>query len=68
MKSLSDIPKGAHAILTAVAEGQLTPDDGDRVMALLERYGRILETTGILPRLEVLESLERQRQQLNGKR
>jgi hypothetical protein len=38
-------------------------------MALVERYGRILESTEILPRLEVLELLERQRQHQshNGK-
>jgi hypothetical protein len=61
MKSLSDIPKGAQAILTAIAKGQLTMDEGDRLMALLERYGRVLETTGILPRLEALEQHQQQR-------
>jgi hypothetical protein len=35
-------------------------------MALVERYGRILETTGILPRLEVLEVLEQQRNDGKG--
>ena len=55
MKSLSDTPKGAQAILTAIAKGRLTPDEGEHVMALLERYVKILEAAEIAPRLEVLE-------------
>jgi len=60
MESLSDIPKGAQAILTAVAKGRLTMDEGDRLMALLERYGRVLETIVILPRLEAVEQHQKQ--------
>lgn len=66
MRSLADLPKAAHAILAAIAKGQLTPEEGERVMALLERYRDIVVTAEILPRVEVLEQ-QSQQQRNDGK-
>ena len=45
----------AAAVLSAVAEGNLTPLEGATVMGLVENYRRVLETTEIVARLEALE-------------
>lgn len=35
---VADLPKAVDAILQAVANSELTTDEGERMMALLERY------------------------------
>jgi hypothetical protein len=55
VRGLADLPKAAEAILQAVANGELTPDQGERMMALLERYRAIRETAELVPRVETLE-------------
>ena len=55
MQSAAELPQAAQAILQAVAKGQLSPDEGAAVMALLETYRETLVTAEIAQRVEILE-------------
>lgn len=55
METAEDAAKGAAAVLSAVAAGELTPAEGAHVMALIETYRRTLETTEIEKRITELE-------------
>ena len=55
MATAADAAKGAAAVLTAVAIGDLTPTEGAHVMGLIETYRRTLETTELEARLAALE-------------
>ncbi len=55
MVTAGDAAKAAAAILSGVAAGDLTPDEGGQVMGLIELYRRTLETTEIEARLTALE-------------
>jgi len=56
MRSAKDTVQGAHAVLAAVAGGDITPAEGASVMALIDGYRRTLEATEIEARLKALES------------
>jgi hypothetical protein len=45
----------AGAVLEAVAAGELTPNEGAHLMALVETYRRTLETTELEARVAALE-------------
>ena len=47
--------EAAQAVLSAVAQGEITPLEGTAVMGLIENYRRILETTDLECRLKALE-------------
>ena len=55
MQSASDAATAAGAVLSAVAEGDLTPTEGAHVMGLVETYRRTLEMTEFEARLRELE-------------
>ncbi|SEK80874.1 hypothetical protein SAMN05443999_102309 [Roseovarius azorensis] len=55
MQSAADAAKAAGAVLVAVADGDLTPQEGAHIMALVETYRRTLETTELEARLAALE-------------
>lgn len=55
IRGLADLAKASQAILQAIANGELTIDEGQSMMALLERYRTIGETAELVPRLELLE-------------
>ncbi|MGA0964798.1 MAG: DUF5681 domain-containing protein [Paracoccaceae bacterium] len=55
MQSALDASKAAESVLTAVSEGELTPIEATRVMALIDSYRRTLELTDIEERLQALE-------------
>jgi len=55
MQSALDASKAAESVLTAVSEGELTPIEAMRVMALIDSYRRTLELTDIEERLQALE-------------
>lgn len=55
MGSAQEASNAAAAVLTAVAEGELTPLEGATVMGLIENYRRVLETTEFEKRIEALE-------------
>jgi len=48
--------EAAQAVLSAVAQGEITPLEGASVMGLIENYRRILEATDLEHRLQALES------------
>ena len=55
MKNAMDASEAAGSVLTAVSEGELTPIEATRVMALIDSYRRTLELTEIEERLRALE-------------
>jgi hypothetical protein len=55
MQSAADAAKAAGAVLDAVALGDLTPQEGAHIMALVETYRRTLETTELEARVAALE-------------
>ena len=56
--SAQEASGAAAAILQAVSEGNLTPNEGARVMGLVENYRRVLEVTELEARLSALEDRE----------
>jgi hypothetical protein len=52
----ADAARAAAAILGAVAAGDLTPTEGASVMALIETWRKVFETTEIEARLATLEA------------
>ena len=59
VRSAAELPPAAHAILQAVAKGQLAPEEGEGMMALLGSYRQTLETAEIVQRVETLEKQHR---------
>jgi len=55
MKSAGDAASAAGAVLTAVSQAELTPIEGTHIMALIDAYRRVRETTEIEQRLSELE-------------
>ena len=55
MHNALDASEAAGSVLTAVSEGELTPIEATRVMALIDSYRRTLELTEIEERLRALE-------------
>jgi hypothetical protein len=56
MQCAEDAAKAAGTVLQGVALGELTPAEGTHVMALIDAYRRILETTEIEQRIAALEA------------
>ena len=48
--------EAAQAVLSAVAQGEITPLEGTAVMGMIENYRRVLETTDLEYRLQELEA------------
>lgn len=55
METARDAAMAAGAVLDAVALGDLTPQEGAHIMALVENYRRALETTELEARVTALE-------------
>jgi hypothetical protein len=55
VRSADDALAASSAVLAAVAEGEITPDEGGRVMALLAAHRGILETNDLDARVRKLE-------------
>jgi hypothetical protein len=55
METARDAARAAGAVLEAVAAGELTPNEGAHLMALVETYRRTLETTELEARVAALE-------------
>ena len=51
-----DAAQAAASVLEALSKGELTPDEATRVMALLDRYTRIVEISGLEARIAQLEA------------
>ena len=56
MHNALETSEAAGGVLTAVSEGELTPIEATRVMALIDSYRRTLELTEIEERLRALEN------------
>jgi hypothetical protein len=54
---VGDIPKALEAILKAVAEGEITPQEGQSVAGMLGAYCKAAELVNHEARLEALESV-----------
>lgn len=59
VKSAADTVAASSALLAAVAAGEVTPDEGGRVMALLSAHKSIVETGDIELRLRAVEEQQR---------
>lgn len=55
IKTVADTVAASSAVLAAVAAGDVTPDEGGRVMALLAAHRGILETGEMEARIAALE-------------
>jgi hypothetical protein len=51
----SDLPKVLQTVMRAVAEGEITPGEGQAIMAMLEALRKGIELTTIEARLAALE-------------
>ena len=58
IKTVSDTAMAASAILDAVAQGDMTPNEGSQVMDLVEACRRALETADLETRIAALEKLQ----------
>jgi len=55
IKGAEDLPKVLGAILEAVAQGEITPGEGQTLTAMLDAYRKGLETTDLEARITALE-------------
>ena len=56
IKSVADAVEASSALLSAVAAGDVTPDEGSRIMSLLTSHKVLVETGEFERRLEALEA------------
>lgn len=56
IKSVADAVEASSALLSAVAGGEVTPDEGSRIMALLTSHKVLVESGEFERRLEALEA------------
>lgn len=61
IKSAADALSASTAVLAAVADGEITPDEAGRVMALLTAHKALVETGDLEARIAVLEAKSDQR-------
>lgn len=62
VQSAADAVSASAAVLAAVASGEVTPDEGGRVMALLTAHKSLIETCDLEARLAALEAKSEERQ------
>lgn len=56
IKSVADAVEASSALLSAIAGGDVTPDEGGRIMALLTSHKVLVESGDFERRLEALEA------------
>jgi len=56
IKTISDAVEASSALLAAIADGDVTPDEGSRIMSLLTSHKVLVETGEFERRLEALEA------------
>jgi len=59
IKAAEDLPRALGAILEAVAQGEITPGEGQTLAAIVDDYRKVLETADLEPRVAALEDEER---------
>jgi hypothetical protein len=57
VKQAADLPAALSAVMVAVAQGNITPGEGQALTAMLEAYRKGLEFTDIEARLMALEEM-----------
>lgn len=55
VEGVQDLPKVLGAILEAVAQGEITPGEGQTLTSMLDAYRKGLETTDLEARITALE-------------
>jgi len=55
ISSAADLPKAANALLQAVSAGELSPEEGTAISALLALQSRVLEAAELEQRIAALE-------------
>ena len=55
VETVADIPKALGAIIKAVAQGEITPGEGQSMAAMLEAYRKGMEMADLVARVESLE-------------
>ena len=61
MSSSKDAVNAMAGILEAVAAGEITPDEANRIAGIIEVYRKTLETTELETRLQALEKVAENR-------
>ena len=57
VKGAADLPKALQAVMKAVADGEITPGEGQALTAMLESYRKGLELSELEARLSRLEEV-----------
>ncbi len=52
---LDDLVEASQRIVRSVSDGELTPDEGERISGLLERHRRLVELSELEQRVSLLE-------------
>jgi hypothetical protein len=60
METPADLVKATAAIAAAVAEGEVTPEEGQAVAAIVETHRRAIETEDLERRLAAIEASQQQ--------
>ena len=55
IETAADLVKALGVVASAVAGGELSPEEGDAVASILDAKRRAIETTDVLARIEALE-------------
>jgi hypothetical protein len=55
VEGAKDLPKALWAVVEAVAQGEITPEEGQALKTMLEAYRKVLETADLEARLSALE-------------
>ena len=55
VETVADLPKAMSAVLAAIADGALSPDEGGAIGSALSQQQRILETVELEQRIAALE-------------
>jgi hypothetical protein len=55
LETAADLPAALASVAAAVARGEVTPEEGQAVGALLEAHRRAVETADLAARLDALE-------------
>lgn len=56
IKTIADAVEASSSLLAAIADGDVTPDEGSRIMSLLTSHKVLVETGEFERRLEALEA------------
>ncbi|MBK7162639.1 MAG: hypothetical protein IPH79_09150 [Sphingomonadales bacterium] len=56
IRTIADAVEASSSLLAAIADGDVTPDEGSRIMSLLTSHKVLVETGEFERRLEALES------------